>query len=252
MSLHVPLCPSACLSPDQTLSLSAPLNRIECYGDHVVLCTVQPKTETPRITRSSASGATIARLRLGPWCTLAHHRKGATMDETTLAALTPMWQRIANGEVDLSKYTDEEILSGEIIMADGRRLPKPPDFPDTWVREQVRRGLRVAQRKIREGALEALEVYDDIMRNEEAEDKDRLKAGAFFLERFLGKPDQHVHVHDANAEDAREVLIQRLLAARQGLPVQAAAELAATGRVTDDTVDAELVEAATITLEDLL
>lgn len=168
------------------------------------------------------------------------------MEDWERAALTPMWQRIADGEVDLSGFSDEEIETGQIIMRDGRMLPAPPTYPDTWVREQVKRGLRKAQRLVRVGAMDALEVYSEILNDDNAEDKDRIKAGEFFLTRFLGKEAQHVVVHDGDAEDAREVLIQRLLAARQGLPATAVAELGA-GRVPDGTPDD-----AVLALEDLI
>lgn len=173
------------------------------------------------------------------------------MSTVQVAGLTPMWVRIANGEVDLSRYTDEEILTGEIYMADGRRLPTPPTFPDVWVREQIKRGLRKAERTIREGAMTALDVYREILEDDTLEPKDRLKAADFFTTRFLGKPDQHVHVHTPDLEDAREVLIQRLLAARQGLPVHAVQQLA-SGQPVEDVVDAEVLSDATITLDDLL
>lgn len=162
------------------------------------------------------------------------------MQERALAMLSPMWQRIARGEVDLSQYTDQEILSGEILMADGRKLPKPAVFPDTFLAEQKRRGLVVAERKIRSGAMDALDRYSEIMNSPLAEDRDILKAGEWFLTRFLGKPEQRLHV-EMSGEDPREILLQRLLAAR-GIT---------TGKVEDDVVDAEVVEDEP-TLEDLL
>lgn len=171
--------------------------------------------------------------------------------DRTLSMLSPMWQRIAAGAVDLSQYSDEEILTGKIRMADGRLLPAPAVLPEVFMREQVVRGLRKAQRQIREGALTALEVYDEILKDEECEPKDRMTAAKFFTDRFLGKPDQHVHVHDANVEDAKEALIERLLAARRGLPAATVTQIA-NGEIVDDTVDAELVDDATIALEDLL
>lgn len=169
--------------------------------------------------------------------------------DRTLAMLSPMWQRISRGEIDLSTYTDDEILSAQIRMADGRLLPAPAVLPDAFIREQIKRGLRKAERKVRVNALKALEVYEEIMDNEEEAAKDRLKAGEFFLTRFLGKPEQHVHVHDANLDDAKELLIQRLLAARSGLPAPTALALA-NGT---DIVEAELIEdEAVMALEDLL
>lgn len=165
--------------------------------------------------------------------------------ERALAALTPMWQRIARGDIDLSQYSDEEILTGRIQMADGRLLPTPPTLPDNFVAEQVRRGLRKAQRKIREGAMSALEVYADILEDDTLEPRDRLKAGQFFLERFLGKETQHVHV-TTDADAAREELVRRLVAARRGLTGEQ--QFAAA---TEDVVDGEVVE-GTLALEDIL
>jgi hypothetical protein len=166
---------------------------------------------------------------------------------------TPLWQRIADGTEDLSRFTDQEILTGRIRMEDGRLLPEPHTYPEPWLREQVKRGLRQAQHKITKGAMDALDVYQEILEGGEGiEAKDQLKAGQFFLDRFLGKAPQHVVHHDADMDSAREALVARLLAARQALPPRAAAELAATGSITDDTVDAELVEDAMLHLEDLL
>jgi hypothetical protein len=174
---------------------------------------------------------------------------GMNTTDRTLALLSPMWQRIARGEVDLSTYTDDEILSAQIRMADGRLLPTPAVLPDTFIREQVQREMRKAQKAIRRGALDALEVYETIMNDEEEAAKDRLKAGEFFLTRFLGKEAQHVHVHDANVDDAKTALIERLLAARKGLPAATVVQM--TSGV--DIEDAELVEDdAVLELEDLL
>lgn len=171
--------------------------------------------------------------------------------ERALASLSPMWQRIAEGQVNLDQYTDEEILSGEICMADGRKLPAPPVLPEPFIREQVRRGFKVAQRQIREGAMDALGVYSDILNDRFAEDKDRIAAGKFFLERFLGKEAQHVHVH-TDPDEARQELIRRLVAARQGLPVAAALAVASGEQLEGDMYEAELVDDATIHLEELL
>lgn len=170
--------------------------------------------------------------------------------ERALAALSPMWQRIARGEVDLSQYSDEEILSAEIRMADGRLLPAPTELPEVFIREQVKRQLKQAEVKVRQGAMDALDVYSEIMNDEMQEAKDRIKAGQFFLDRFLGKAPQHVHHHDGDIGDARERLIERLLAARQAMPPADAMALA-QGEQPDDVVDAELVNEGTLGMDDL-
>lgn len=173
---------------------------------------------------------------------------GMTVEqERALAALSPMWQRIARGEVDLSRYSDEEVLTGRIGMPDGRTLPQPAVYPDTWIAEQARRQVRKAERKIRENVINAIDVHEEIMLDDTLEPKDRLKAAAFFTDRFLGKDVQRIQVEQVG-DDPRERLIQRLLAARSGLP---AAQVAAAA--TGDVVDAEIVpDDAVLGLDDLL
>lgn len=162
-----------------------------------------------------------------------------TTDQAAL--LSPMWQRIARGEVDLSQYSDDEILSAEIRMADGRLLPAPKVIPDSFILEQQRRGLRVAQRKVRDGAMAALDYYADLVEDDQANDRDRLKAGEWLLNRFLGAQPQHVHV-TTDGGDPRELLVERLLSARGSL--DAAPVIAEDA----DVVDADVVD----DLEDLI
>lgn len=137
------------------------------------------------------------------------------IQDRALAVLSPMWQRIARGEVDLGKYSDEEILDGCIYMADGRRLPAPKVFPDVFIKEQRRRGLVMADRKVREGGMAALDTFRDILDDDTQPTKDRLKAGEFFLSRWLGPETKNIRVSH-EGEDPREVLLRRLIAARDG------------------------------------
>lgn len=172
---------------------------------------------------------------------------------TQYALMTPMWQRIAAGEVDLTVYTDDEILTGQLRMADGRLLPLPAGpLPEVFLREQTRRGLRKAEIEIRKSAMKALEVFAEILEDEEAKDKDRMQAGEFFLNRFLGKMDQHVHHHTPDMGQAREALVERLLAARRGLPAAVTQQLANGETPDPEVVDGEIVDDAVLGLEDLL
>lgn len=167
--------------------------------------------------------------------------------ERVLAALSPMWQRIARGEVDLSRYSDEEVLTGRIGMPDGRTLPQPPVYPDTWIAEQARRQVRKAHRLIRENVITAIEVHEEIMVDDTLEPRDRMKAASFFTDRFLGKDVQRVQVEQVG-DDPRELLIQRLLAARSGLPAAQVAAVANGG-----VIDAEIVpDDAVLGLDDLI
>lgn len=174
-------------------------------------------------------------------------------EERALAVLTPMWQRIARGEIDLEQYTDEEILSGQITMADGRLLPKPPVLPELFIQEQEKRGLVVAREKIRDGALKSLDVQYDILMDPLSENRDRLVAAKMFQERFLGKADQRVHVHVESDQDPRDVLIQRLLLARNAVTTGEGDDPASAGIVEAEIVEEPLeISDSGIVLDDLL
>lgn len=135
-------------------------------------------------------------------------------DSEVLSVLSPMWQRIARGEVDLSNYSDEEILAAQIRMADGRLAPAPRVIPETFKQEQVKRGFRVAEAKILEGSVEALKVYMEILKDDKAARRDRLKAAQFFTDRFLGKDVVKVAVA---SEDKIEMLFKSILEDPEGL-----------------------------------
>lgn len=158
-----------------------------------------------------------------------------------LAALTPMWTRIAQGQVDLSQYTDEQILKAELPMADGRTAPRPPMLPDVFIDEQRRRGLIKAERKVRNGAMKALDLLADVVEDDTAPIAERIKAARAFVDKYVPTV-QHVDITHHGDDDPRERLINRLLAAR-GATVEPTTD-------DSDVVEAELMD--DLTLEDLL
>jgi len=115
-------------------------------------------------------------------------------EQAKLKLLDPFWQRVAQGHVDLAQYTDDEILDVELRMPDGRIAPKPKVLPDTLEREQMKRSTSVAERKIREAADEAIDVYRDILKDTTAPRADRMKAAQFFTDRRFGKDTVNVRV----------------------------------------------------------
>lgn len=130
------------------------------------------------------------------------------------AYLSPMWQRIARSEVDLGKYSDEEILTAQIRMADGRLAPVPKILPHSFIQEQVKRGMRVAEKKIRQGSDLALDVYLEVLGNKKAANADRMRAAQFFTDRFLGKDIVKVQVAEV---DRIQSLFESILLDPDGL-----------------------------------
>lgn len=115
-------------------------------------------------------------------------------DERNLHLWSPKWQRIARGEIDLGEFSDEEILTARVTLDDGTVRPAPRVLPSVWVAEQVKRGMRQAEVRIREGAQRSLEVYLEILEDPKAPRAELLKAAAFFTDRFLGKAPEQVKV----------------------------------------------------------
>lgn len=163
-----------------------------------------------------------------------------TLNDRALAMLTPMWQRIADGQVDLAQYSDTQILKAEIPMADGRIAPRPNVLPDAFLDEQRRRGLLKAERKVRDGAIAALDFMADVVEDDQAPIGERVKAAKVLIEKYVPTV-SHVDVTHHGDEDPRERLINRLLAARS-------ATVEVTTDEDDDVVEAEIVPS----LEDLL
>lgn len=125
---------------------------------------------------------------------MAKTRKLSSSEEAKLPLLDPFWQRVTRGEVNLDQYTDDEILNVELRMPDGRVAPKPKVLPDTLEREQMRRSTSVAERKIREGADKAIDVYQAILDDATASPTERMKAAQFFADRRFGKDTVNVRV----------------------------------------------------------
>lgn len=130
-------------------------------------------------------------------------------EQAKLPLLEPFWVRVAKGEVDLNQYTDDEILDVELRMPDGRVAPKPRVIPETLEREQMRRSTSVAERKIREGADAAIDVYAAILQDEYAAKADRMKAAQFFTDRRFGKDTVNVRVQQTT--DPIQSLFQDIL-----------------------------------------
>ncbi len=141
-------------------------------------------------------------------------RKLSAEEEGKLKLLSPFWQRVAYGQVDLNEFTDEEILTGKLRMEDGRRLPKPKVYPQIFLDEQERRGMRVAQRKISKGARKSLDVYYSILTDKTASNADRMKAAQFFSDKKYGRDPLPVKVQ---AVDDIEELFRGIAEHPEGL-----------------------------------
>lgn len=97
------------------------------------------------------------------------------------------------GELKVDDLTDEELLTGRLNDHEGMRRGRPPklipvEFHQAIVKEALSRGERL----FRESFLDAISTFVDIATSPNAEDKDRLRAAQYIIERIAGKVPEKV------------------------------------------------------------
>jgi hypothetical protein len=106
----------------------------------------------------------------------------------------PRTARVIRGEDDLSEWSDRELEYGTRRLKGNRWPPKPKVVATQVHDELVRRRLKKGIHLLRTSTVDAVRVLIKIVRDEEASNRDRLKAAELILDRALGKAPEHVNV----------------------------------------------------------
>lgn len=119
-------------------------------------------------------------------------RGEATGDERAVVRVGKRNTKILTGQEDLSVWSDEELQRGQRKDKNGRwQGVKPTIVPKAIHDELVRRTLAKANQKLVENTETAVEALVDIVKGQDVEDKDRLRAIAMIMDRVMGKtPDK--------------------------------------------------------------
>ncbi len=147
---------------------------------------------------------------------------------------------IMRGEMDLTAWSDEELLRGQQKNKNGQWTGRPPSVVPTAVHQELaRRRMSKAYELLRENVVGAVEVAAEVMTNKEVDNGTRLKAAELIINRVLGKLPEHVTLEVAQQE---EPAFKRILStALVMVPTLKDAEALGAGQ-DGDVVEGELVE----------
>lgn len=113
-------------------------------------------------------------------------------NERALVRIGKANTRIITGQEDLSEWDEEELRRGQRRDKNGRFQGQAPKVvPKAIHDELVRRTLNKATELFNENLVTAVECLVDIVKGEDVEDKDRIRAASMILDRVMGKtPDK--------------------------------------------------------------
>lgn len=107
-------------------------------------------------------------------------------------------QAILRGELDLSTWSEEELMRGQRRDKNGRWVGRPPKvIPKAVHDELVRRKMSKAHDLMRDNVVKATEVLVEIAQDREVDPAVRLRAVAMIHDRVLGKAPDKVQVEAA-------------------------------------------------------
>jgi hypothetical protein len=120
---------------------------------------------------------------------------------------------------ELAEWDDEEIMRGQRRDRTGRFRGRPPlVVPQAVHQERIRRLMSEAGRVLQESTLDAVKLWAEVVRDEDAPDSDRLKASQLITERTLGKVTEKVHVAFGGEPYLRHVGVRERGKSRLPLP----------------------------------
>jgi len=116
---------------------------------------------------------------------------------------------ILAGNVDLTKWSDEELARGQRRDKNGRFQGRPPKVvPMVVYKELARRQTEAVHKHLRDNILEAAHVLTEMIRNPAVDDGTKVKAITMVFDRVLGKAPEKVEIAmtDPIAEDLAAIV----------------------------------------------
>lgn len=102
---------------------------------------------------------------------------------------------IFNGEVDLSIWSEEELVRGQRRSANGKWMGRPPKVvPKAIHDELVKRKMSKAYDLLNDSIYDAVAVLREVALDRSADAAMRIKAATEILNRTMGKPTQEMKI----------------------------------------------------------
>lgn len=116
---------------------------------------------------------------------------------------------LISGELDVADLDDEELARGRCKDKNGRFTGKPPLVVPRSLHDRMRKELLLRGDKLfAENYTEAVRVMANIAMDPRAENKDRIKAAQYVIERIAGKVPDKVEL---SAADPWQTIIDRIV-----------------------------------------
>jgi hypothetical protein len=151
---------------------------------------------------------------------------------------------IMNGEVDVSSWSDEELIRGQRKNKNGKWNGMAPKLiPAQVVQELTKRRFRRAHALLADSLVDAVQLLQAVVKDKRAEPYERMKAAEMILDRVLGKPKESLALD--LAMDGEQPAWHKLMAKGIVASVEEAGLLLERERAAEgegEIVDGELVE----------
>lgn len=119
---------------------------------------------------------------------------------------------ILRGELDLSVWSEEELIRGQRRASNGRFMGRPPKVvPKAIHDELVRRKMSRAFELLQESVVDAALLLRSVVNDPEAAYAERIRAASLILDRVLGKTPERIQleVEPPWATALRQALTER-------------------------------------------
>jgi hypothetical protein len=118
---------------------------------------------------------------------LADGRGRAKVSKTTVA--------IVNGDLDISVWSDEELLRGQRKNKNGKWTGRAPVLlPAHLVHELTKRRFQRAHVLLADSLVDCVQMLRAVVNDRRASKSDRIKAAELIMDRVLGKPKESVEL----------------------------------------------------------
>jgi hypothetical protein len=163
-------------------------------------------------------------------------------DGRGVAIVSSTSRAIADGEVDLSDWTDRELLEGRRADRNGKFTGKKPKLiPRQLVMELNRRRMGRAQALLLYSSVDAIEVLRSIVNDKQAARRTRIRAAEILLEQGLGKPRERMSLDVTRDDDVlpwQPLMVNAIV----GTPEQAKQLVEESEAQPGDVIEGEVVE----------
>lgn len=115
--------------------------------------------------------------------------------EAGYVRVNPRMRKLLEGEISVTDLTTEELVSGRLLNSRGNFAGTDTQMvPRKMYAQMMNELFARANDKMKDSLVEAAELMTAVVKNADAEYKDRMKAAQWLIERVMGKMPETVNV----------------------------------------------------------